>query len=339
MSKRLGALDRAFAGLDAASIEQASQIEGRAIPPVLRDRNALADQAAQGRMKAASQRYVDPAKCRMWRRHNRIYALLTKYNCDDLINEIRAKRGQLTAAIVRPLADDKEGFEYEVIAGARRHFAVSYLRKEEQMLDLMYFVEVRRVSDAEAFLIGDAENRARKDITDFERAADYASALEEFYDGNAKKMAEAIGTPRTTLNNYFNLARLPKEIVAAFYNPTDIAIRYAVQLAPLLAGPKAKAVLDRAQEIERLQHSAKAIGKTAAYPGAEVFRELMAAGRKPAAPEEGRGPASIVRSEDGAVLFEFDRGRKYYTVRIPLDSAGRAAEITKELKRELTSRR
>ena len=90
---------------------------------------------------------VDPARCRMWERHNRDYALLTEENCRDLIDGIKAQGQQEFPAIVRRLPEG-QGAEFEVICGARRHFAVSWLRANNYP-QFRYLVEVRDLTDEE----------------------------------------------------------------------------------------------------------------------------------------------------------------------------------------------
>ena len=340
MNKRLGALDAAFSNLDVDSKsrekDEPAPKKKDDVPQVLRQRNAIADSVSAGRVKSASQRLVLPEQCRMWRRHNRIYDLLTAENCRELIDDIRGKRAQHTPAIARPIKDDPDGFEYEVIAGARRHFAVSFLRENEGMTDLFYLVEVKRLTDAEAFLISDAENRGRKDISDYERAIDYASALDEFYNGSAKRMAEKVGMPRTSLRHYLNLANLPDEIVKAFFVPTDIALRSASKLMPFLNDDARRPqLLDKAVELASAQDKARSLGHTKAYDGPEVVRELLDAG-KTTQRKTASGGKRIVEAEDGATLFEFERGRKYITVRIPVAQVKNGPEVTKVLKREMS---
>ncbi|MEL6362347.1 MAG: ParB/RepB/Spo0J family partition protein [Pseudomonadota bacterium] len=342
MTKKLNALGAALSSLDLASDEEDPKVKRphqiTQSGPVLQKRENLAGQLSEGKVRTTSQRYVEPDKCRMWRRHNRLYHLLSPDNCQDLINDIRAKRSQHTPAIARPLKDDPDGYEYEVIAGARRHFAVNYLREEEGMKDLLYLIEVRRVDDEDAFLLSDAENRGREDISDYERALDYASALREFYNGNQKRMAEKIGVPRSSLRHYLNLASLPDEIVKAFAVPTEIALRGATKLAPLLNDDIKKPIIfERANEIRKQQERAAELGQVVPYDAPSVIKELVAAASQPRTGI--RKAPKIVQTATGATLFEIEKGKKYYTVRIPISQSGHATEIAKELKKEIAKAR
>jgi len=137
--------------------------------------NKLAEEKSSRRGTPATsviRRYVKPSMCRMWDQHNRRYDLLNEHRCMDLITDVRAK-GQQLPAIVRELHDDSE-YIYEVVCGARRHWVAAFL-------GIDYFIEVRQMTDEEAFLLADSENRAREDISDYERGIDYSRALARYY--------------------------------------------------------------------------------------------------------------------------------------------------------------
>ena len=72
-------------------------------------------------------------------------------------------------ATVRRVRDDPE-FDFEVISGARRHWTVSWLRTHNYS-DFRFLIEVRELTDEEAFRFADLENRAREDLTDLEAGA------------------------------------------------------------------------------------------------------------------------------------------------------------------------
>ena len=195
--------------------------------------------------------WVDPATCRMWDRHNREYSLLTEENCRDLIDGIRAQGQQEFPAVVRRLEGGDHA--YEVICGARRHFAVSWLRANNYP-QFRYLVEIRDLTDEEAFRLADIENRDRDDISDYERARDYAQAIELYYGGKQKAMAARLEVSEGWLSRYLGLAKLPDEVVAAFASIRDLRELHARTLKPLLAKPQdRKVVLAEAARIAVLQ--------------------------------------------------------------------------------------
>ena len=151
----------------------------------------------------------------MWEGHNRAYGLLTPENCRDLIDSIRAQGRQEFPAIVRRREGQGEGPRYEVICGARRHFAISWLRANTYP-QFRYLIELRDLTDEEAFRLADLENRDREDLSDYERARDYARALKLYYGGKQKAMAARLEVSEAWLSRYLNLAKLPEAVVAAF---------------------------------------------------------------------------------------------------------------------------
>lgn len=238
----------------------------------IRTRENAIESVLGGGTKEVTQRLVDPATCRPWRRANRIYEHLTPENCADLIDTI-AIDGQRIPAIVRRLPASEQQ-DYEIIAGARRHYAVTYLREERGREDVRYLVEPHQLTDEEAFRISDYENRSRRDISEYERGRDYASALAEFYDGNVSRMAEGIGQPRSTLKLYLSLAGLPDQVLNAYPSPTEIPVRHAQKLGPALRDTtKADVVLSAASELAAEQDAARA-GEGAFVPAPMVLKRL-----------------------------------------------------------------
>lgn len=219
---------------------------------------------------------VDPVRCRMWDRHNRDYALLTPENCRDLIDGIKAQGQQEFPAIVRRL--EGENHEFEVICGARRHYAVSWLRANNYP-QFRYLVEVRDLTDEEAFRLADIENRDREDISDYERAVDYASAIKLYYGGQQKAMAERLEVSPPWLSRYLTLAKLPEEILKAFASRRDIRERHARALKPLLNVPEqANAIIEEARFIAKSQSRAEQ-GQGGYIDAQEVFKRLTRAAK------------------------------------------------------------
>ena len=153
----------------------------------------------------------------MWERHNRDYAALTEERCADLIESLKRHGKQEIPALVRRIKG-QEGVHYEVICGARRHWAVSWLRANGYP-DLKYLIEIRHLSDEEAFTVSDLENRGRVDISAYERARDYATAVDLYYGGVQNQMATRLGVDRSYVSRLIEFARLPNIIFEAFGSP------------------------------------------------------------------------------------------------------------------------
>jgi ParB family chromosome partitioning protein len=272
-----------------------------------------------GEIEEKTLRWVDPADCVMWDRHNRAYNLLTEENCRDLIDGIRAQGRQEFPAIVR-----RKGDGYEVICGARRHFAVSWLRANNYT-QFKYLVDVREVTDEEAFRLADIENRDREDISDYERAIDYADAIKRYYGGKQKAMAARLEVSPPWLSRYLALAELPEDVVKAFSSIRDIKERHARDLKPLLARPEtAQLVMEEARALFRDQ------GRGTMLDGFEVIKRLKSAARPAPAPKPRAVDARVFRrstSDKGVtmrkkgrmVTLEFDADIPNDALRVALD--------------------
>ncbi|WP_374426623.1 ParB/RepB/Spo0J family partition protein [Paracoccus sp. (in: a-proteobacteria)] len=236
----------------------------------LKRSNALSE---SGEREEKLLRWVEPERCAMWSRHNRSYDLLTEDNCRDLIDSIKAQGQQEFPAIVRRLPVG-QGAEYEVICGARRHFAITWLRANNYP-QFRYLIEVRDLSDEEAFRLADIENRDRADLSDYERARDYQQALELYYGGKQKAMAARLEVSEAWLSRYLYLARLPAPVVQAWPQITDLKELHARSLRPLLNDAEEK-VLAEADAIAAGQASARS-GQGDFIPVPKVLARLKAA--------------------------------------------------------------
>lgn len=227
MSKKHDAIfDDVLSGLDNGTAPKAERAGAR----FLNRSNRVAERMS-GDIEEKSLRWVDPGECRMWERHNRAYELLSEDNCRDLIDGIRSQGRQEFPAIVRKTNDPNQ--PYEVICGARRHFAINWLRANNYP-QFRYLVDVRELTDEEAFRLGDIENRDREDISDYERARDYADAVTRYYGGKQKAMAARLEVSEAWLSRYLQLAKLPNEIVEAFPSIREIKELHARTLKPFL---------------------------------------------------------------------------------------------------------
>lgn len=211
------------------------------------NRQARVGDRLSGEVEEKTLRRIDPAQARMWARHNRAYELLTEDNCRDLIDGIRAQGRQEFPAIVRRTGEEKT--PYEVVCGARRHFAITWLRANNYP-QMKYLIEVRDLTDEEAFRLADIENRDREDISDFERARDYLGALESYYGGSQKDMAARLEVSAAWLSRFLQLARMPREVIEAFPSIRDLKEVHARQLKPHLGRPaECEAILAEARAI------------------------------------------------------------------------------------------
>ena len=141
-------------------------------------------------------------------------------------------------------------------------------------------------------------------------ARDYAQALEAYYGGKQKAMAERLEVSETWLSRYLQLAKLPAEIIAAYGNLRELKELHARLLKPFLGDAEAKArILAEARNLAAKQ-------KTAPIAAAQVLARLKAAGEGPK-PQKSRDDKLILRrhpsesgvevkQKGGRVILEFN---------------------------------
>jgi ParB family chromosome partitioning protein len=300
---------------------------GARLPPrtgLLDERENRLAELASGSSVTRLQELVDPAQCRIWEAHNRDYAALNAENCADLIDSFKAEGRQNFAAIVRRVQGDP-AHQYEIICGARRHWAVTWMRAHHRP-DFKFLVEPRELTDEEAFRIADLENRSRRDLSDYERASDYARAIHRYYGGNQQRMAERLEVSKSWLSRYLELARLPTEILAAFASPHAVGISHAATLAPLLRAENQKdGIIAEAQRLMAEQSDRISRGENPVPPVA-VIQRLVGAIRASAVPRKSNNAREhVVRSAEGAIVARGQRAERGGAVTISLPTPARHA--------------
>jgi len=300
---------------------------GARLPPrtgLLADRENRLSQLAAGSSVARFQELVDPARCRIWEGHNRDYAALNEATCADLIESFKAEGRQNFPAIVRRIDGDTE-HDWEVICGARRHWTTSWMRVHHQP-DFKFLIEPRELTDEEAFRLADLENRSRRDLSDYERAHDYARAVERYYNGSQQQMAERLEVSRSWLSRYLELARLPSDVVTAFASPHVIGISHAANLAPLLRADDQR---DRIiAEAKRLAAERVELVARGEHPpsSAGVMQRLTNAGRAQTVTRRADVPREhVVRSSEGNVIARGQRGGRGGGVTISIPTPAKHA--------------
>ena len=301
-------------------------------------RSQYLGELASGNVKDVRLKLVDPKVCRMWNKHNRLYHELTRENCDELINSIRSQGRQEIPAVVRRLSNDPDGFEYEVVSGARRHFAVSWLRDHENRDEILFLVEPKDFDDEAAFRFSDLENRGRQDISDYERGKDYLRALESYYEGNLTRMATRLDVSKAKLSAYCSLARLPSEVISAYASPNDIAMRHSQRLAPLINDEaKAARVIAEARALSKIQDDFRERGQGAKIEGVAVLKRLCAAAEKDSIELDTPPKDRAVEGDDGRKMLTFKRRGRRLVVEIELDSQAPRNELLAHIRSELAS--
>ena len=243
--------------------------------------SALA-RVASGEVRQVTQLLLDPARVRIWSGNARSYAHLSEQSCRELIDSIIAEGGQKVPAVVRRVEDDP-AHDYEVIAGTRRHWSISWLRRNSYP-EMQFVAQVAQLDDEAAFRLADLENRARQDVSDLERARNYAAALEDHYGGHLTRMAERLKLSKGWLSKMLKVASLPDAIIAAFGSPAEVQLKPAYALAQALDDEARAAVTAiAARRVAREQDERRAAGEPALL-ARQVIALLLDAGRDYARP-------------------------------------------------------
>jgi len=256
---------------------QAEQQRQRARGTTLLGRESALARVASGEVRQVTQLLLDPARVRVWPGNARSYAHLTEESCRELIDSLIAEGGQKVPAVVRRVEGD-ERHDYEVIAGTRRHWSISWLRAHSYP-DMQFVAQVAQIDDEAAFRLADLENRARKDVSDLERARNYAAALKDHFANHQARMAERLKLSKGWLSKMLKVASLPETVIAAFASPAEVQLKPAYPLAQALDDEtRADAIQQEAQRIAAEQAERRKAGEPP-LPPPEVIARLLAAGQ------------------------------------------------------------
>jgi ParB family chromosome partitioning protein len=317
----------------ATGATSAPAVPAAVVPPRVNERMLGLARITSGQYEEKTLRLVDPARCRMWARHNRRYELLTPATCADLLEGLRAQGRQEFPAIVRRVTDDPD-HDWEVIAGARRHWAVSYLREVEHR-DISYLIEERDLTDEQAFRLADIENRARADLSDYERAVDYLSAIDLYYGGVAVRMAERLEVERNWLSRFLDLGKLPEDVVAAFGDHLQPKVKHARDLKPFLAqNPERGRVLAAAKRLAGEQAQRLERGEPYLDP-AKVVASLRNAAVAKVAPATPLAETRVVKAGAVTLFTVKPKGPAKVLLELDLGAGASNAEFVAALEAEL----
>lgn len=202
---------------------------------------------------------LDPGRVRIWEGNARVYDRLTEEQTRELIDSIDMV-GQQMPVLVRPVHGNAD-VDHELIAGSRRHFAVSWLRAHLHA-DVWLLAQVSNLRDEEAFSFSDAENRAREDVTDLERARNYVWALEAIYNGSLGAMAASMAISKGWLSKMISVGKIPDEVIAAFDSPSEVKVKPCYPLAQALSDKRrAPRILELAAAIAKGQARCRELGQ------------------------------------------------------------------------------
>jgi len=151
-------------------------------------------------------------QCVPWEKHDRFSTWYNEKECEDLINSIKKKGDQEIPALIRAIPSDKypkghinNGKKYEIIYGARRHYACSVNKVP------VFLAKLCAYDDKKCRALMHIENAQRKDISKMERAKAIAEAYREDYQGESgsyRSMALDYKETKSTLEEYEKAGRI-----------------------------------------------------------------------------------------------------------------------------------
>ncbi len=233
----------------------------------------------------------NPFQCRMWDMHDRFEGHITEESCKDEIQSF-CKHGQLVPALGRPLKGDLP-YKVELIYGARRLFVARHL-------NVPLLVELREMTDIEALVSMDIENRQRTDISAYERGQSYARFLRTGHFRSQDEIARMLKISASQVSRLLKLAQLPPVIVNAFASAADICEGWGLEIIQALEDPARRA---------RTVAAARSIAEMTPRPSArEVYRMLTsptARGSRMRSPSRDE----VVKDKHGTALFRIRQQR------------------------------
>jgi ParB family transcriptional regulator, chromosome partitioning protein len=298
----------------------------------LLNRESAIARVASGEVRQVTQLLLDPARVRIWPGNARVYAHLTEDSCRELIDSILAEGGQKVPAVVRRVDGDPD-HDYEVIAGTRRHWSISWLRANNYP-DMVFLAQVQALDDESAFRLADLENRARKDVSDLERARNYAAALDAHYGGRQRRMAERLKVHESWLSRMLKVARLPDVVVEAFASPEDIQVKPAYPLAVFCADDETRPLaIKRAHILCDVQVARRSAGRPS-LGSADVIRQLLNGPDQALPPSP--APYSVESRHGRTMVSLASQNRQGLTLRLHAGSGASTDELAVAVRDLLT---
>jgi ParB family transcriptional regulator, chromosome partitioning protein len=326
--------NRGFSELLTTGLDESVEIEDQSpSKAIMASRSETLARIATGKVVTDKTEFVDPARCRPWRLHNRDLDHLNEESCRDLIDAFLSAKKQRIPAIVRRLTDDPD-HDYEIVAGVRRWWTVNWLRQHNHP-EFDYLVTIQNIGDEEAFRVSDIENRSRKDITDWERAHEYLRAMQEFYNNSQAEMADHLNISRSWVSRLIDVARIPDEIVMAFADRHDITVRIARDLKPLAGNPQSlKLMRDCATELVRQRGEGGEV-----LSGPETAKRLLQATIKPVKDKGAKVAVKELSSRAGKPMLSYAAGANgALTLKILPKSGASTEELMKAIEKLIGAR-
>jgi ParB family chromosome partitioning protein len=190
-------------------------------------------------------RLINPALIRVTQHPNRAPDAYTNEEFDVFRDVIQHANGNTQPITVRRTADATDGYEYELIAGHRRHRACLDLG-----LDVLAVIEVD-CGDDSAYLLRLRENSGRVDLSPWELGCQVLDGIKHRHLRSIRHAGLVTGRDPSDLAKAVQLAELPPSVIGAFASPTELQYRHAKPLTDALK-TRETAVISEAKRIAAL---------------------------------------------------------------------------------------
>lgn len=253
---------------------------------------------------------VDPAECESWEYANRSADEMG--NMDELIRSIQ-ENTQLQPALVRSHPNPHDRIKYQIIFGRRRHAACLSLG--------IPFLVIKKdsLTQQEAIVCQDAENKFRKNVSNFSNAMLYKKLLDDHTFKTEKELAEKLGVSPSSLNDLMSFTKIPSDLVRIMPDIHTLTVSMALKVVQLISHNKAayRAMLGIGSEIgssitspaklERAIRAALQGGETASESILKTARVIKSSsGKKLFTFKEEKGSPCIVFPKDALPAIDFD---------------------------------
>ena len=277
---------------------------------------------------------IDPGQCYVWEAPERNMDDLTETDVSELMESIRSI-GRVERPLVARAVRDQDGVKYEIVSGRRRYFAVSLLHKQGRA-DIKLPIEIRKkMTDVEAFIASDAENKGRDELCDLDRARKYRWALDTGLYNSQSELSQAVGLSDAMISRLLKLSELPTDVVGSYERPSHIKELWARDLFKATKGSTSAwdRVKKKAAELSTEQGRRRKVGE-ALIPNNEVntaFR-LSALGEGQPKPKATSAKAKIIKAGGKPLLRVKPVARKKLPLEIHLRPEIGVEETIKEIR-------
>jgi ParB family transcriptional regulator, chromosome partitioning protein len=190
---------------------------------------------------------------------------------------------------------------------------------------MVFVAQVQALDDESAFRLADLENRARKDVSDLERARNYAAALDSHYGGRQRRMADRLNVHESWLSKMLKVARLPEAVVQAFASPDEIQVKPVYPLATFCSdADNLPLAIKRAHALCGVQAALVEAGKPP-LGAADVIRQLLHGPDQEASPSP--APYALDSKHGRTMVSLGARNRQGLTLRLHAGSGATPDEL------------